>query len=67
LGHLYSQILGLSNRWILKEDERIVREIVPPSSLDAEDDCLIAPDRAIVHFRKIWRRLLKDTPTSAPE
>ena len=67
LGHLYSQILGLSNRWILKEDERVVREIVPPSSLDAEDDLLIASDRAIVHFRKIWRRLLEDTPISAPE
>ena len=59
LGTLYGGILGLSNRWILREDERVVSPIVPSSSLDAHDDMLIASDRAIVWFRKIWRRRLE--------
>lgn len=59
LGWLYSQLLGLSNRWILREDERVVSQITPESSLDAGEDILIASDRAIVLFRKIWRRHLE--------
>jgi len=39
----------------------VVTRITPPSSLDAKDDHLIAADRAIVLFRKTWRRLL-ETP-----
>lgn len=59
LGWLYSHLLALSNRWILKEDERVVSQIVPMSSLDSNDDILITSDRAIVLFRKIWRRHLE--------
>lgn len=59
LGALYSHLLAISNRWILREDERVVRSILPPSSLDAHEDILIASDRAIVQFRKMWRRRLE--------
>jgi phenylpropionate dioxygenase-like ring-hydroxylating dioxygenase large terminal subunit len=62
LGALYSRILGLSNRWILGEDERVVSRITPASSLDADDDHLIAADRAIILFRKLWRRHLEHLP-----
>lgn len=59
LSGLYSRLLGLSNRWILREDQRVVTRILPASSLDADNDHLIAADRAIVQFRKLWRRHLE--------
>lgn len=56
LGSLYSLVLGLSNRWILAEDERVVSRITPKCSMDANHDHLIAADRAIIDFRRIWRQ-----------
>lgn len=59
LGAIYSRLLGFSNRWILQEDERVVSKIRPECSLDAHRDILIGSDRAIIQFRKIWRRRLE--------
>lgn len=56
LSGLYSRILGWMNRYILMEDLKIIRSIQPPSSMDASEDHLISADRAIVLFRKLWRK-----------
>lgn len=62
IGRVYSALLGIGNRWILREDQRIVSHIVPQSSMDAHDDLLMASDRAIVRFRKRWRQMLDISP-----
>lgn len=59
IGALYSWLLRLSNRWIIREDERVVQGIVPRCSLDAHEDALIPADRAIRLFRKYWRQHLE--------
>lgn len=52
---LYGMTLAIANRFILREDERVVSTIRPFNAMDAESDQLIAADRAIVLFRKAWR------------
>ena len=59
LAQLYEGPLGLSNRWILSQDQRVVTTQTPANSLDARDDGLIGADRAIAAFRRLQARLLK--------
>ena len=54
LSAIVSWGLGLSNRFILNEDKRVVCSLTPNSSLDGEDHPL-GCDRAILAFRKWYR------------
>lgn len=56
VSRLYSLLVGRMNRYILMEDLKIIRSIEPRSSMDATEDHLISADKAIVLFRKLWRR-----------
>jgi phenylpropionate dioxygenase-like ring-hydroxylating dioxygenase large terminal subunit len=58
LSRLYSLLLGWMNRYILMEDLKIIRCIEPQSSMDASEDHPISADRAIVLFRRLWRKKL---------
>ena len=51
-----SWLFGLANRWVLGEDRKVVSSLTPSSSLDAKD-VLLDADRAILEFRRNWRRL----------
>ncbi len=53
----YEWLIGLSNRFILNQDRRVVVTQTPLDSADAEDR-LIGADRAISQFRQIHARLL---------
>ena len=56
---LYGWLLGLSNRLVLRQDQRVVMTQTPSNSLDGSEDCLIGADRAITAFRRIQTRLLR--------
>ena len=49
---LYELVLGLSNKFILGQDLRIIANITPQFSLDSTSDRLIGADRAIVAYRR---------------
>lgn len=61
LGMLFSGLLSFSNRLILREDRRVVESVTPANSLEATD-VLLAPDRAILEFRRQWRTLIARKP-----
>ncbi|WP_293028116.1 aromatic ring-hydroxylating dioxygenase subunit alpha [Pandoraea sp.] len=54
-------IMGLSNRFILNQDRRVVVTQTPRDSAHAEQDRLIGADRAIIEFRR-WHRHMRDMP-----
>ena len=56
----YEWLIGLSNRFILNQDRRVVVTQTPLKSADGEDR-LIGADRAISQFRQIHARLLEAT------
>jgi hypothetical protein len=58
---IVSWALGLSNRLILNQDERVVSSQTPTSSLDAVDHPL-GCDRAILAFRKWYRSHIETAP-----
>jgi phenylpropionate dioxygenase-like ring-hydroxylating dioxygenase large terminal subunit len=54
----FELLMNLSNRFILRQDRRVVLTQTPASSLDAEDGH-IAADRAIVLYRKWLARAVE--------
>ena len=59
LAKAFEALMGLSNRFILSQDRRVVVTQMPLDSFDARQDRLIGADRAISQFRKNYARLLK--------
>ena len=51
--------MGLSNRYILSQDRRVVVTQTPLDSSDALQDRLIGADRPVSQFRRYHARLLK--------
>lgn len=58
-------LMGLSNRYILGQDRRVVLTQTPRSSLDAAEDHLIGADRAIAQYRRFLRQRLGEAPDLA--
>ena len=56
-------VMGLSNRYILRQDQRVVVTQTPLNSSYAREDRLIEADRAISEFRRQHERLLKSSDT----
>ncbi|MBU6494003.1 MAG: aromatic ring-hydroxylating dioxygenase subunit alpha [Burkholderiales bacterium] len=56
-------VMGLSNRFILNQDRRVVVTQTPPDSAHAQHDRLIGADRAISEFRS-WHRRMRDMPAT---
>jgi phenylpropionate dioxygenase-like ring-hydroxylating dioxygenase large terminal subunit len=54
---VYEGCIGLSNRFILDQDRRVVVTQTPPDSSQALDDRLVGADRAIIHFRRLHAKL----------
>lgn len=54
----FEWLMGLSNRYILRQDRRVVVTQTPLNSADAHTDHLIGADRAIIQFRRWHARLL---------
>ena len=50
--------MGLSNRYILEEDRRVIVTQRPMDSGEADHDRVIGADRAISQFRRIHQDLL---------
>ncbi len=59
LAKIFEALIGLSNRFILSQDERVVVTQTPMDSADAHEDRLIGADRAIIQFRRLHSRLLE--------
>ena len=59
LAKAFEALMGLSNRFILSQDRRVVVTQMPLDSFDARQDRLIGADRANSQFRKNYARLLK--------
>jgi phenylpropionate dioxygenase-like ring-hydroxylating dioxygenase large terminal subunit len=55
----FERLMGLSSRYILGQDKRVVLTQTPASSLDATEDRHIGADRAIVLYRKWHARALQ--------
>jgi phenylpropionate dioxygenase-like ring-hydroxylating dioxygenase large terminal subunit len=55
----FETLIGLSNRFILGQDRRVVVTQTPLDSSDALHDRLIGADRAVSQFRRYHTRLLK--------
>jgi phenylpropionate dioxygenase-like ring-hydroxylating dioxygenase large terminal subunit len=55
----FEMLMGISNRFILGQDRKVVVTQTPADSSTAGDDRLIGADRAIVKFRQQLARLLK--------
>ena len=55
----FEALMGLSNRFILGQDRRVVVTQTPLDSSAAQQDILIGADRAVSQFRKNHARLLK--------
>jgi phenylpropionate dioxygenase-like ring-hydroxylating dioxygenase large terminal subunit len=58
LARPFEWLMGLSNRFILNQDRRVVVTQTPPSSTDASEDRLIGADRAISQFRRLYAGFL---------
>ena len=54
----FEWVMGLSNRYILEEDRRVVVTQRPMDSGEADHDRVIGADRAIIQFRRIHQDLL---------
>jgi phenylpropionate dioxygenase-like ring-hydroxylating dioxygenase large terminal subunit len=57
---VYEWFIGLSNRFILDQDRRVVVTQTPLDSSQANDDRLIGADRAIIQFRRLLAKLSGD-------
>jgi len=55
---IFAALIGLSNRFILRQDERVVVTQTPADSADAHEDRWIGADRAIIQFRRLYAHLL---------
>ncbi len=55
---LFEFFIGLSNRYILDQDRRVVVTQTPLDSSMAADDRFIGADRAIIQYRRIHQQLL---------
>ncbi|MGY6217206.1 Rieske 2Fe-2S domain-containing protein [Methylolobus aquaticus] len=55
---IFEAMIGLSNRFILNQDRRVVVTQTPADSADAHDDRPIGADRAILEFRRLHAALL---------
>ena len=55
----FEALMGLSNRFILSQDRRVVVTQTPLDSSAAQQDILIGADRAVSQFRRYHARLLK--------
>ena len=60
---VFEFVMGLSNRFILDQDRRVVVTQTPADSTDAEHDRMIGADRAIAQYR---RQLALQLGQSAP-
>jgi phenylpropionate dioxygenase-like ring-hydroxylating dioxygenase large terminal subunit len=69
LAKIFEVLIGLSNHFILRQDERVVVTQTPMDSADAHEDRLIGADRAIIQFRRLHARMLErsDSVTEAAE
>ena len=59
ISKLFEFMMGISNRFILNQDKRVVVEQLPLNSSDAREDRLIGADHAISQFRRIHALLLE--------
>jgi phenylpropionate dioxygenase-like ring-hydroxylating dioxygenase large terminal subunit len=59
-------VMGLSNRFILNQDRRVVVTQTPAKSADAVGDRMIEADRAIAQFRGIHASLLEGGKNATP-
>jgi phenylpropionate dioxygenase-like ring-hydroxylating dioxygenase large terminal subunit len=57
LAKAYEFFIGLSNRFILDQDRRVLVTQTPLDSSQANDDRLIGADRAIIQFRRLHAKL----------
>ena len=57
LAKAFEFFIGLSNRFILDQDRRVVVTQTPLDSSQANDDRLIGADRAIIQFRRLHAKL----------
>jgi len=65
--HLFEMLMGISNRFILNQDKRVVLTQTPLDSSDAHQDRLIRSDRAVSQFRRLHARLLKEEAPSCQQ
>lgn len=65
LATLYEFFVGLSNRFILNQDRRVVVTQTPLDSRQASQDRLIGADRAIIQFRRLHAKLIAESGDSA--
>jgi len=59
ISKLFEWVMGISNRFILHQDKRVVITQTPTNSSEASTDRLIGADVAITEFRRIHRILLE--------
>ncbi len=59
ISKLFEVMMGISNRFILNQDKRVVLTQTPPNSCDARQDRLIGADNAIAHFRRLHTTLIE--------
>ena len=59
VARLFEMMMGISNRFILGQDKKVVVTQTPFDGLDAREDRLIGADRAILKFRRRLANLLK--------
>jgi hypothetical protein len=57
---LFEILMGLSNRFILNQDKRVVLTQTPCDSSDSHQDRLIRSDRAVSQFRQLHARLMEE-------
>ena len=65
VARLFELIMGISNRFILAQDRRVVVTQTPADSSNAREDRPIGADRAIVRFRRQLAILLKQSDAPA--
>jgi phenylpropionate dioxygenase-like ring-hydroxylating dioxygenase large terminal subunit len=58
---LFEVVMGISNRFILNQDKRVVLLQTPPNSSEARQDRLIGADNAIAQFRRLHAVLLEQS------
>lgn len=58
LAKLFETTTGISNRFILNQDRRVVVTQRPYDSSEASDERMIGADRAISQFRRLYRQLM---------
>jgi len=63
LGYLFNKVLNISNRVILRQDQRVVESQECISSHLCQDELLMKHDAGIRAFRKMWADKLNDSHT----